>query len=90
MRRWKDPECNNGIRDQGIKQKLQGSKWIKDLGSRLLLYLRNKRTCSWPYRKTTDSMKIVRQKAWSYATLRKIRNWTLWRGWPPKRKKDYR
>jgi hypothetical protein len=26
MRRWKDPECNNGIRDQGIKQKLQGSK----------------------------------------------------------------
>jgi hypothetical protein len=29
-RRWKGSECNNDIRDRGLKQQLRGSKQIKD------------------------------------------------------------
>jgi hypothetical protein len=29
-RRWKYAECNNGIRDRGLKQRLQGGKQTKD------------------------------------------------------------
>jgi hypothetical protein len=38
-RRWKGPECNNGI----LKQQLRGSKRIKYLGGRVPLYLRKER-----------------------------------------------
>jgi hypothetical protein len=79
MRRWIGLEYNV-IMDQGLKQKLQGSKRIKDLGSRLPLCPRNERTSSWTYRKTIDSMKIAKQNARSYAVLWKIKDWTLWRG----------
>jgi hypothetical protein len=42
-RRWKGPECNNGIRDRDLRQQLRGSKRIKDLGDRQLLYLRKEK-----------------------------------------------
>jgi hypothetical protein len=29
-RRWKDRECNNGIRDRGLRQQLRDSKRMKD------------------------------------------------------------
>jgi hypothetical protein len=88
MRCWIGSECNNGIKDRGLKQKLQGIKQIKDQGGRLLLCPRNERTSSWTYRKTIDRVKIAKQKAGCYAASRKIKDWTLWRGRPPlKRKK---
>jgi hypothetical protein len=43
-RRWKGPECNNGIRDRGLRQQLRGSKWIKNPGTRRQLPLKIKRT----------------------------------------------
>jgi hypothetical protein len=73
MRRWIEPECKNGIRDRGLKLKLQGSKWTKELGGRLPLCPRKERTSSWIYSKTIDSVKIGKQKAGSYVTLRKIK-----------------
>jgi hypothetical protein len=83
MRGWKGPECHNDMRNRDLKQKLQSSKRIKDLGGRLPLCLRNERISSWTYRKTTDSMKFAKQKAGSYAASRKIKDWTLWRVRPP-------
>jgi hypothetical protein len=72
MRRWKGPECNSGMRNRGLKQKLQGSKWIKDLGGRLPLCPRNERTSSWRSQSKKPDL-----------TPRKIKDWTLWRGRPP-------
>jgi hypothetical protein len=66
MRRWIGPVCNSGIRDRGLKQKLQGSKRKKDLGGRLPLCPRNEKTSSWTYRKNIDSVKIPKQRAGSY------------------------
>jgi hypothetical protein len=43
-RRQPKPECNNGIRDQGLRQQLRGSKRIMDIGGRRPLYLRKART----------------------------------------------
>jgi hypothetical protein len=43
-RRWKGPECNNGIRDRGLRQQIQGSKRMKELGVRRPLCLRKERT----------------------------------------------
>jgi hypothetical protein len=37
---WKGPECNNGIRDQGLRQQLRGSKRIKNQGTRRQLRLK--------------------------------------------------
>jgi hypothetical protein len=87
MRCWVGPECNNAIRDRGLKQKLHFSKRIKDLGSRPPLCPRNEKTSSWIYRKTIDSTKIATQKAGPYAASQKIKDWTLWRGQPPPKRK---
>jgi hypothetical protein len=54
-------------------------KGLEDLGGRLPICPRNEKT----YRKTTDSVKIAKRKAESYAASRKIKDWTLWRGHPP-------
>jgi hypothetical protein len=40
----KHPECNRGLRDVGLRQQLRGRKRIKDLGVRLPLCLKKKRT----------------------------------------------
>jgi hypothetical protein len=42
-RGWKGLECNNDIRDQGLRQQLRGKKRIKDLGSIWPLYLKKDR-----------------------------------------------
>jgi hypothetical protein len=57
---WKFSECNNGLKDHGIKQKLHSRKRIKDLGDRLPLCPRNKRTFSGIYRKTIG-LEIVKR-----------------------------
>jgi hypothetical protein len=73
-----------------VRMHYEGNKRIKDLGGRLPLCPRNKKTSSWTYRKTIDSVKITKQKAGSYAASRKIKDWTLWRGRPlqNEKKKD--
>jgi hypothetical protein len=43
-RHWKDPACNNGIRDRGLRQQLRGYKRIKNPGTRWQLCLKIKRT----------------------------------------------
>jgi hypothetical protein len=73
-RRQQEPEYSNGIRDRGLKQKLEGSKRMKDLGGRLPLRPRNEMTSRWTYGKTIDSMKIAKKKAGSYAASRKIKD----------------
>jgi hypothetical protein len=74
---WKFPECNNGKRDQEIKQKLHSRMRTKDLAGRLPLCPRNERTFSWTCRKTIDSMKIAQQIA---EILRKIRRLKVTKG----------
>jgi hypothetical protein len=32
MRRWKGPECNNDMRDRGLKQQLRGNERINNSG----------------------------------------------------------
>jgi hypothetical protein len=83
---WKFPECNNGISDQGIKQKLHSRKQIKDLGERLPLCPRNKRTFSGIYRKPTG-LEIAKQIARCTVGLKRIKDWALWRGRPPPKRK---
>jgi hypothetical protein len=62
------------LKNRGPKQKLHGSKQIKDLGGRLPLCPRNERTSSWTYKKTIDSVKIAKQNARSYPASRKIKD----------------
>jgi hypothetical protein len=45
-RLWKGPECNNGIRDRGLREQLQSRMRIEDLGGRRPQYLRKERTTS--------------------------------------------
>jgi hypothetical protein len=90
-RRWKNPECNNGItgiRNQSSKQQVR---------------LRKERTTTNGIRAWTSgqqllpgsgrmhmkalyemgSLKIAKQNAGSFARMRSIKEWTLWRGRPP-------
>jgi hypothetical protein len=76
---WNFPECNNGIRDQGIKQELHSRKRIKDLGDRLPLCPRNERTFGGIYRKTIG-LDTVKRAVWISSGMRKIKDWTLWTG----------
>jgi hypothetical protein len=62
----KGPECNNGIRDQGLRQQLQGKMRIKNPGTRRHLRLNIKRTSDRINRKAgvhEESTRDVRQVA---------------------------
>jgi hypothetical protein len=56
-----------------VRTHYEGSKGLEDLGGRVPLCPRNERTSSWTY------WKIAKQKVGSYASSRKIKDWTLWR-----------
>jgi hypothetical protein len=62
-RRQAQLECNNGIRDRGLRQQ-------QCLGSKR------------KFNKTTE-LETVKQIVRTYIRLRKMMDWTLWRGWPP-------
>jgi hypothetical protein len=89
MRPWRGSECNIGIGDRGLNQKLQGIIGIKDPDAKLQLLLRIEQ------KSDEIDVKIFRlenekQTAESFMALRRIRKWTLWRGRPPpKRKKKF-
>jgi hypothetical protein len=87
-RRWKGPECNNGIRDRGLRQQLRGSKRIKNPGIRQQLRLKIERTSD-GFDKEAFRLEFVKRAAGMFSGLQKIRNWRVWRGRPPlKRKKN--
>jgi hypothetical protein len=78
-RRLKGPECNSGIRDQGLRQQLQGSKRIKNPGTRRQLCLKIKRTSDGVNRKAFG-LEFVKRGPGMSSESRQIRNWRVWRG----------
>jgi hypothetical protein len=81
------PGCNNYIRDRGQKQQLRGSRKIEDIRGKLLLHFGNKKATNGIYWKTSG-LEILKRAVGIYSGLRRKKEWTLWRGrTPPKRKK---
>jgi hypothetical protein len=64
----------------GPRLKTEATKQQADKGPRRQTAAMSERTSSWTYRNPIDSVKIAKQKARSYAMLRKIKDWTLWTG----------
>jgi hypothetical protein len=99
-RLWKSPECNTGIRNRGLRQKLQGRNGVEDLGSGQSRYLKKPNltkvqvesmgNSDMNFTKTTR-LEIAKRMVRSTAGLQKIRKCILWQGKPPpKRKKKQR
>jgi hypothetical protein len=65
-RRWKGPECNNGIRDRGLKGQLR-------LGSKMAF---NKTV------RQTFGLEVAKRVLEFSIKMRKISDWTLWRFHP--------
>jgi hypothetical protein len=71
-KRWEDSEGNNGTRRRDVKEQLRR---------------RNERTTSEIYRKIIR-LEVVKRPTEMSTGLLKVRNWALWRGKPPlKRRK---
>jgi hypothetical protein len=79
---WKFPECNNGLRNRGLRQQLRSKTRIKDPRTRQQLHLGNERTTSMIYRKAIR-LEIVKRALRISSVFRKTRKWILWRGRPP-------
>jgi hypothetical protein len=103
-RLWKGPERNNSIRDQGLRQQLQGTMRIKYPGTKRQLRLKIERTSDRIDWKAVG-LELVKRAHGLFSGLRKVTDWTvcrdrcpaereykvrtLWRGRsPPKRKKN--
>jgi hypothetical protein len=86
-RLWKGPECNTGIRDRGLKQRLRVSNQLKDLtknateGCRLgqRSHLGRRGTLKVIFYEIIGR-KFAKQIAGSSVGLRQGKSWTLWRG----------
>jgi hypothetical protein len=97
-RLWKGPGCKTGMRDQGLRQHLQGRYEVKDLGSGQPRYLKKpdlkkvqvKSTGNFDMNLTKIArLEIAKRIVGSSDSLRPDKDWNLWRGRPsPKRKKD--
>jgi hypothetical protein len=79
----KGPECNNDLRDRGLRRKLQGNIEIKDPDTRRKLRPR--------IDKKSDNIfrgNVEKKVGGTSRGLRRMKNWTLWRSkTPPERKK---
>jgi hypothetical protein len=74
---------------RGQQMRKEGTNTTRKRGFKERLRFGNERTTSWVYR-TTVGLKITKQVVGSSRGLRRIRQWTLWRGRPPpKRKKEF-
>jgi hypothetical protein len=73
----KGPECNNGIRYQGLRQQLQGKIGIKDPNTRRQLHLRIEKMSHEIFRG-----KIANQVVGTPRGLKRTMDWILWRVWP--------
>jgi hypothetical protein len=74
-RRRKGPECNNGIRDRGLRQQLRGSKRLKDPYIRRNLRLKIERTTDGIDRKTIG-LEIVKRSVGISSRTRRMIDWT--------------
>jgi hypothetical protein len=93
---WKGSDCNNDIRNRGLRQQLQGKNAVKDLGGGRPRYLRKRElkmlqlestgNLDTTFRKTTR-LGIAKRIAGSVVALQRIKKWTLWRGRPPPKRK---
>jgi hypothetical protein len=92
-RRWKYSECNNGIRDKGLKQRLRGNKQMKDpTTNRIEGWSQGKRApqgIGGTLKKDIYeiSSEIMEHVVGTSSRLPKMKNWNLWRGWPPQKQK---
>jgi hypothetical protein len=73
-RRWKGPECNNGIKDRGVRRQLRQRKEMTSVRI---------------FRKTVE-LEIEKRITGPSTGLRKVSGGTLWRGWPPPKRKKRR
>jgi hypothetical protein len=71
---------------RGQLMRQEGTNATRNRGSNEQLHFGNERTTSGVYR-TTIGLEIVKQAKEVSSGLRRIRQWTLWRGRPPKWKK---
>jgi hypothetical protein len=91
---WMYHECNTGIRDRGLKQRLRVSNQLKDLtmnaieGCRLgqQSHLGRRGTLKMIFYEITGR-KFTKQIAGSSVGLQQGKDWTLWRGQPPPKRK---
>jgi hypothetical protein len=85
-KRFKGPECNNGLRNRGLSQQLRSKTVIKDPRTRQHLRLGKWRTTCMIYKKSIR-LEIVKRALRISNVFPKIRKWTLWRGRPPPKRK---
>jgi hypothetical protein len=76
MRLWKGPGCNNGMRDEDLKQKLRGNERINNSGIRRLLRLKIERTSEELDRKTFG-LEFVKRAFGISSEIQRIIEWTL-------------
>jgi hypothetical protein len=81
MKRWKDPSCVFRIQNQ------EGKNGIRNRGLRQ--QLQSKRESTKIYRKNTG-LEIIKEIARSLVALRKVQDWTRWKGRPPPKRKKRR
>jgi hypothetical protein len=78
-----------GVRDAVIKDRRKGPECnggIKDRSARLQIRLRKKRTSGRIFRRTVE-LEIEKRIVGSSSWLRKVSDWTLWRGGSPRKRK---
>jgi hypothetical protein len=95
-RLWKGPECNTGIRNRGLRQQQQGRNEVKDLGGGLPRHVKKpdlkkvqvKSTGNFDMNLTKIArLEIAKRIVGSSDSLRTDKDWTLWRGQPPPKRK---
>jgi hypothetical protein len=96
-------ECNNSIRDRGLRQQLQGRMRKNNPGTRRQLRLKVERASDRIDRKAFG-LEFVKRARGVFSGLRKVTHWkvcrdrrppkreykdqTLWRGRPPPKRKE--
>jgi hypothetical protein len=90
----KGPECNTGIRDRGLNQRLRVSNQLKDPTKNAIGVCRSEQQSHRGRRGTRKMIfyeivgrKLAKQTAGSSVGLRQDKDWTLWRGRPPPKRK---
>jgi hypothetical protein len=94
-KRWKGSECENGVRDRGLKQQVRGNKQTKNPTTNNIegwnagepTPLGSGGTCK------KDIRDIFREKIMEHVVgissgLRRRKKWILWRGRPPPKRKN--
>jgi hypothetical protein len=93
-RLWKGPECNTGIRDRSLKQRLRIGSQLKDLTKNAIkgcrLGQRSHLRRRGPLKVISYEIigrKITKRIVGYSERLRQDKDWTLWRGRPPPKRK---